>query len=282
MDAKSKHEWDPQSESLPVSVHVIALNEEAVIGECLRSIAAQRPAEIVVVDGGSTDETVEIAERHGALVHIEPGLGRGRSRAFAYQRAEEPFVAMVDADDELPEGWLESLLSELESGRYAALQSSLRVKDAANFWECGWNEYFIESIRPSSDVIMVGHPALYRSADLRATADEIGHDHEDTQLSVFFEARGLRQGISRVIAYRTVPGSWGENRAKWLAYGRGYRDFVRKHPEKTGRILTHMLWTVPIVRAWRPLTRGKFAQPIFGLLMGSSILAGYVSKSLRK
>ena len=54
-----------------VSVVVPARNAEAMLDECLASIEAQQPREIIVVDGNSTDGTLAIARRHGATILSE-------------------------------------------------------------------------------------------------------------------------------------------------------------------------------------------------------------------
>lgn len=260
---------------LPVSVQVITLNEERTIADCLDAIARNDPAEVVIIDGGSTDQTVEIATRKGARVLTPGRLGRGASRRLGYHSTEFPIVAMVDADDRIDPNWLAVSLSELESGGYAALQSSLRTTGKATFWERGWNEYFKESIRPAADTIMVGHPAVYRTEALVATRNDIGHDHEDTQMSVDFQARGLRQGVGTAVSRRIVPTTFDENVYKWTMYGRGYRDFVAMHPDRKKAIMKHMLVTIPLVRGWRPVVRGHLEQPIFAAIMAASILCGY-------
>lgn len=259
-----------------VSVQIITLNEASDLGDCLSSVQSQGAVEVLVIDGGSTDNTCDIARKFGAKVVMAPGLGRGAARALGYQSTQHEYVAMVDADDRLPTGWLKSILSELETGGYAALQGSLRVKDPSNFWERGWNEYFTESIQPSSDSTMVGHPAIYTRRDLVETLNHIGHDHEDTQLSILYEQRDLRQGISATISFRTVETTWSANRRKWIAYGRGYRSLVDRYPEKRSAILRHILWTIPFHRGWRPVLRGQIFQPVFAAAMGTSIIWGFL------
>ena len=70
---------------LPVSVQICTLNEEGNIGECLEAVVANDPEEIVVIDGGSTDRTVEIAESMGARVLAPGRLGLGPSRQLGYR-----------------------------------------------------------------------------------------------------------------------------------------------------------------------------------------------------
>jgi glycosyltransferase involved in cell wall biosynthesis len=259
-----------------VSAQVITLNEAENIAVCLSAIQASQPSEILVIDGGSSDETVEIARSYGATVLTPGRLGRGASRALGYNSTDLPYVAMIDADDVIDADWIVRMRDELVAGNYSALQSGLRVLAPRTFWERGWNEYFIESIPPSTDTIMVGHPAIYRTHDLQAARADIGHENEDTQLSIDFVNRGLRQGISPSFSYRVVPSGAVENIAKWRGYGRGYRALVRKHPDRAQAIWRHMLFTIPIVRGWRPVSRGRFGQPVFAAVMGGSILWGYL------
>lgn len=88
----------PGDRSLPVSVLILARNEEASIGACLRSVAFAR--DIVVVDSGSADRTREVALELGArVVETEwPGdYGAARNRADSFASCD--WVFQVDADE---------------------------------------------------------------------------------------------------------------------------------------------------------------------------------------
>jgi glycosyltransferase involved in cell wall biosynthesis len=263
--------------SWPVSVQVCTLNEEANISACLEAIRANDPADILVIDGGSADRTVEIARSMGARV-IEAGpIGLARQRRLGYLDSPCPLVAFVDADDRIAANWLSTMVSELESGSYSALQSLLRVPEPHNFWTGGWDGYFQESVRPVAETIMVGRPALYRTEALLGIASAPGMIIEDTEMSRDFQSRGLRQGIGTAISYRYCPDSADENLRKWRGYGRGYRQFVTANPDRRTAILRHMTWTIPVTRTIRPFLRGHVTQPVFGFLMASSALRGYFS-----
>ncbi len=83
---------------LGLSVIIITKNEAARLGDCLTSV--QFADEIIVLDGCSTDATVEIARAHGAQVHQAadwPGFGPQKNRALAL--ATKPWVLSIDADE---------------------------------------------------------------------------------------------------------------------------------------------------------------------------------------
>jgi glycosyltransferase involved in cell wall biosynthesis len=83
---------------LTVSVIIPTLNEEASIGPVLASIPAGSVAEIVVVDGGSSDRTIEIAQAGGARVICEPRRGYGRACATGVAATHASTVVFLDGD----------------------------------------------------------------------------------------------------------------------------------------------------------------------------------------
>ncbi|MEI7742751.1 MAG: glycosyltransferase [Chloroflexota bacterium] len=86
-----------------ISLCMIARDEERVLGECLRSV---RPwvDEIVLVDTGSTDRTVEIAREHGAKVHHFPWIDDfAAARNASIEHATGEWILWMDADDTIPE-----------------------------------------------------------------------------------------------------------------------------------------------------------------------------------
>jgi len=81
-----------------LSVIVIAKNEAANIGACLDSVAFV-DERIVVVDGGSTDGTAEIAAAKGARVIEHAFDGFGAQKNFALSQASGDWVFSIDADE---------------------------------------------------------------------------------------------------------------------------------------------------------------------------------------
>lgn len=88
---------------------IITRNEEANIAACIESVAFAD--EIIVVDSGSTDRTVELARNAGAKVFTTsdwPGFGAQKNRALAH--ASQPWVLAIDADERLTPALREEIL----------------------------------------------------------------------------------------------------------------------------------------------------------------------------
>lgn len=103
--------------SIPVSLVIPVRDEETSIGALLATIEAQtgQPDEVVFVDGGSSDGTVEVLRAHAerdprcTVVEAVGGATPGRGRNLGVAAARNDWVAMTDAGIRLEPTWLERL-----------------------------------------------------------------------------------------------------------------------------------------------------------------------------
>jgi glycosyltransferase involved in cell wall biosynthesis len=100
---------------MPLSVTIITRNAASQLESCLASVAFAE--EVVVVDSGSTDGTIELAGRHGARVIAKEWLGFGPQKQFAVDSARHDWVLCLDADEALSEELREAIVAELRSPR---------------------------------------------------------------------------------------------------------------------------------------------------------------------
>jgi glycosyltransferase involved in cell wall biosynthesis len=86
---------------MKISATIITHNEERNLPRAIESLRCAD--EIVVVDSGSTDRTVELAEKLGARVIDSPWPGYAKQKNFATERAQHDWILSLDADESLSE-----------------------------------------------------------------------------------------------------------------------------------------------------------------------------------
>ncbi|GLU51236.1 glycosyltransferase family 2 protein [Dyadobacter frigoris] len=83
---------------IPVSIVIITKNEALLIGECLKS-AALITDDIVVIDSGSTDGTLEIARQYGCRIYQENWEGYGANKNKGVALAHYDWILSIDGDE---------------------------------------------------------------------------------------------------------------------------------------------------------------------------------------
>lgn len=210
-----------------LTVVVPARNAEAILGDCLASVMASEPAEIIVVDGDSTDATVTIAHRLGARVLSDGGRGLPAARAMGADAARTRWVALLDADVVLPEGSLQQLFAEFRHGDYTALQAGLYSTAEPGYW----GQALAHHHRTGRSKNWFGLVATIfeRKELLRHGFDSRFLSGEDIELRWRLERAGKRIGVSRttIVVHRFSDSRFRFARQQFLADGNGLGRMVR-------------------------------------------------------
>jgi glycosyltransferase involved in cell wall biosynthesis len=219
-----------------VAVVVPARNAEGILTACLESIVEQGPAELIVVDGLSTDRTVEIARAFGAQVLSDEGRGLPAARSIGARAATTRAVVLVDADVILPPGSLEALLREFHEGGYTALQAGLESESGPGYWgqalahhhRTGLSRHWFGLVATVFD----------REALLSHGFDDSFESGEDIELRWRLARVGAKAGVSRTTIVRhRFEDRWDFARGQFRADGRGLARMVRKHRLGGARLL---------------------------------------------
>ena len=219
-----------------VAVVVPVRNAEGMLAACLESIVRQGPAELIVVDGLSTDGTLEIARSFGARILSDEGRGLPAARSIGAQAAGTRFVALVDADVILPDGSLETLLREFHREGYTALQAGLESEAGPGYW----GQALAEHHRSGRSRYWFGLVATIFDRDvlLAHGFDAAFESGEDIELRWRLASAGDKAGVSRTTVVRhRFDDTWAFARGQFRADGRGLARMVRKHRLGGARLL---------------------------------------------
>lgn len=170
-------------QSRSYSVVIPARNAERTLGDVLEALATQnpKPAEVVVVDDGSTDRTAELAAAHGATVVAGSGAGfAGGARNAGWDAASAEVVVFLDSDAVPAQGWGAGLTRALDEYP-GAIVGCARTFEAETAW--GW----VAHLQIETPYLALGEPrdvrfvssycmAVPRSAPLRWDESYGGED----------------------------------------------------------------------------------------------------------
>lgn len=212
---------------LPISVVVPARNAGDFIEACLAAVLRNRPAEIIVVDGRSEDDTVEIARRYADSVLSDEGGGVAYARQMGAEAAEQPYVAFVDVDIELTDTALADLFTELKDRKLEAIQAQLRSVGGKDYW----SRALVSHHRGGRSKHWFGLVAslFLREVFLHYGMDSAFSSGEDIELRYRLEKSGAKIGLSDTVV---VPHRFGSGfnfaLGQWMADGSGLGRVVRK------------------------------------------------------
>jgi glycosyltransferase involved in cell wall biosynthesis len=188
-----------------VTVAIPVYNGARYLDEVLGAVRAQRTdraVELLVVDSGSTDGSLEIAARHGARIHPIPkrDFSHGGTRNLAMQLAEGEHVAFLTQDaTPAHDGWLAAMLEGFEqAGDVALVFGPHRPRpDASHMIKCEMERHFASFGEGASiDIQRLG----------RSAAEIAAYRRFPGRLSFFSDVNGcVAKWAWREVPYRSVP-----------------------------------------------------------------------------
>ena len=119
-----------------VSVIIPTFNSERTLASCLKSIKNQtyKNTEIIIVDGGSKDRTVEIGREFGAKVLVENGLGMSASTNLGAKTSNGYYIYRVDSDVILDKLIIEEAVNKCQMEEYDGACIFWLPDSSISFW----------------------------------------------------------------------------------------------------------------------------------------------------
>jgi len=215
-------------EKPPISVIIIAKNAESTIKECLDSVRRNNPAEIIVVDGVSSDKTVEVAKRYTEKIYSDGGKGQSYARQLGAEQATLEYIAYVDSDVVLTEGALATMLAEFQGSGYVSIhaQVSPGIK-RLNYWE--WAQHQHRQLRHIEHRIGTLACLFRRETILKYGFDPSAEHLDDLSLEFKLRKEGYKFGTSSALVYQRPASDLKSLAAQRFLYGRWSPRAIRRY-----------------------------------------------------
>jgi glycosyltransferase involved in cell wall biosynthesis len=273
---------------LKLTVIVCVLNEEKRIRDCLDTIYQNNPAEVILVDGGSGDKTVEIAKTFSHIRIIESkNSNLTIDRQKGIDAATNELIAMIDADHRLHSNDLKSLIQDMEEFELDIVQSGLVSYANHGFWDAAEESAWELTHNLPGRRAMIGTaPAIFKKRvfDYVRFDGQITTTIDDTdffyRLSRFPE---FHFGIGRTKIRQYHFSDFRTYTKKFQWYGKGDGEFCHKHLNRAPAMIFHLLIRYPLLYPAKAILKGRFKAVPFFILQGIMRFTGlvkYFAKSI--
>lgn len=239
------------SETVPVAIVVPMLDEAPALPRLARCLAAldPRPAEIILVDGGSSDASVAVAQALGLTVITAP-KGRARQCNAGVAATTTPLVMVLHADTWIPDDAMAVVVATMADARTnlagftAILAGPRKTRWVTSFhnWIKTW--YAPALFRPhlflrGGRLLFGDHAMFFRRADFESIGgfDEAMAVMEEADLCVRMARLGRTRLVNRIVitSDRRIE-RWGEWKANWIYLKVGFRWGMGIKPKALGHL----------------------------------------------
>ena len=110
----------------PIDVIICTKNSGKTLEPVLERIYQNIPvSDLIIIDGGSTDETLIIADKYTNKIYFDGGKPLGFSRALGLELAKTEIVAFIDSDTYIPSNWYDNLIGHFSDPKTALVTGAL-------------------------------------------------------------------------------------------------------------------------------------------------------------
>ncbi|MBP5484227.1 MAG: glycosyltransferase family 2 protein [Bacteroidales bacterium] len=217
-----------------VSIIIVCKNAVDGIARALDSALATNPYELIVVDGHSTDGTLDVILGYGDSVTLltDPGKGIALARQIGINAASGKYVFFMGCDNEIDPDSISRLKAYMLSHGYVYCGMLTRIRNLDSYLARCNNERWKYKITEGPKSI-VGTPFLVQKNIL----DEFPYDTtlqfaDDTNLCERITGGGYSIGYSNVVCYEILDNSYAELKSRYIMYGISDAEFYNQHKKE--------------------------------------------------
>jgi cellulose synthase/poly-beta-1,6-N-acetylglucosamine synthase-like glycosyltransferase len=259
---------DPVPTKLPfVSILIPAHNEEdniaGAIESCLKLNYPKKNFEIIVIDDGSTDSTVEIVKKFGKGVRLikKKNTGKAHSLNVGMERARGEFICVLDADSRLSRDAFRYMVGYFENSKVGAVIPSVKIKQTKGLIQgIQWMEYyfslFLRKMMSAIDSLFITHGVgtIYRKDVIKKAG---GFDEENLTEDLEIALRVIDVGYKieasiNAVAYTPAAPTFKTLLHQRIRWNVGFLHNIKKFKHMIlNRRFGHVgLFVIPITCIW--------------------------------
>jgi glycosyltransferase involved in cell wall biosynthesis len=225
----------PDLKLQPLVIVIAAYNEAANIGAVLDEVPSQIadvPVTLLVIDDGSTDNTTEIAQRHGALVcTLGANRGHGVALRLGYRIAREggaQYIGTLDGDGQWDPADLPAMVAIMEAGQADFVIGSRQLGQTENtdaFRNLGVRFFArVISALTRSQLTDTSSGLRLMRADLTGTVTQTQPQYQTSELLIGALLQGYRVAEVATVMRQRMSGE--SRKGRNLAYGLRYARVI--------------------------------------------------------
>jgi glycosyltransferase involved in cell wall biosynthesis len=250
----------PDLKLQPLVIVIAAYNEAANIGPVLDEVPQQIadvPVTLLVIDDGSTDNTTDVAQRHGALVcTLAANRGHGVALRLGYRIAREggaQYIGTLDGDGQWDPADLPAMVTIMEAGQADFVIGSRQLGQTENtdaFRNLGVRFFArVISTLTHSRLTDTSSGLRLMRADLTGTVTQTQPQYQTSELLIGALLQGYRVAEVATVMRQRMSGESrkGRNLAYGLRYARVIAETYRRE-RRTARVLPNPA-SRPVVEA---------------------------------
>ena len=255
-----------------ISVVVCVKNEEKKIKKCLLSIKKNKiVTEIILVDGNSSDRTVDFAKPYVDKILLSKRKNLTADRQLGIDACKASFIAMIDADHILKKNDIFNLYNDLLKMNFDVVQSQLKIKNRTFLNQLEQQAWDITHNFPGKRSMIGVAPCIFKKIIFKKIRfeDKITKTIDDTDFIFrLSKLKEFKYGIGNTKITQDHDSNLNSYIKKFLWYGRGDAEFVQKYPHKIFSILFHQLVRYPLLYPLKGISKLQFKSIIYFCLQG--------------
>jgi GT2 family glycosyltransferase len=209
-----------------ISIAVCSKNSLDLLVNSIPRIMECDPFEVILVDGNSSDGSVEFIRNQFKTVKIysDQGLGLSYARRVAVENATGEMILFVGPDNLIDKNFVDHFVDYLQKSDFCAISAQTRViTPIVNFWDNGLDLRWKYLMGKPGEISVAGTPSLYYLSVLKQinfSKNNFGPS-DDTDLADRLRKAGYKIGLAPVLA--NDKNNWSKNEiwAKFFWYGTG-------------------------------------------------------------